>query len=142
MSDYDELFNESNSEAELPKKLRKVIDEKDAALKEVQKELNELRSAARQQTLSASLADRGLNPKVAKFIPADVEDIDGWLAENGDVFGGQPAPQKVEPSEAEVKVAQFEGEMDQVQVSAPADIESKIKNATSIEDLQRLLGQR
>lgn len=140
MSEYDELFNES--EENLPKKLRKIIDEKDSALKEVQKELNELRSAQRQQTLSATLADKGINPKVAKFIPQDVEDIDSWIQENSDVFGlGQPAStEPVAPTQAEIRMHELgldEGEA----ISVPGDLTARIQSVKTMDELKAVLGQ-
>jgi len=71
--------------------LRKANKQKDKQLKEIQQELAELRKEKRERTIKETLTSRGVNPKVAAFIPQDIdlteESLSNWLAENGDVFG-------------------------------------------------------
>ena len=140
-TEYDALFDEDNDSAELPKKLR-------AKIKELQKERDELASrfagieaAQRKQTLSESIAQRGLNPKIAAFVPAEVEGeaLDEWLSEYADVFGAQPTQQKDNPQAAEIN------RMNALQQGAtaapPADIMARIDAAESEEELLALLRQ-
>jgi hypothetical protein len=53
--------------------------------------LEALRKFQREATISQVLAEKGVNPKVAKFIPADIEmssdSISNWLTDNGELFG-------------------------------------------------------
>lgn len=71
--------------------LRKANKQKDKQLKEIQQELAELRKEKRDRTIKETLTARGVNPKIAAFIPQDIdlteESLSNWLAENGDVFG-------------------------------------------------------
>jgi hypothetical protein len=78
---------------DLIKQLRKAERSKDKMIKELQSKLGDLESAQREVTVRSVLESKGLNPKVAKLLPANLEPtaeaVDGWLAEYGDVFGIQ-----------------------------------------------------
>lgn len=71
--------------------LRKANKQKDKQLKEIQSELAELRKEKRDRTIKETLTSRGVNPKIAAFIPQDIdlteESLSNWLNEYGDVFG-------------------------------------------------------
>ena len=73
------------------KKVRRAERAKDKQLKEALAELESLRKFQRESTISQVLNEKGVNPKVAKFIPADIElsadSISAWLNDNGDLFG-------------------------------------------------------
>lgn len=142
--EYDDLFNEQE-DTPLPKKLRAKIDELSDQLKELKSENEKYKTVERERELTTLISEKGLNPKVAKFVPKDIDasGLDAWISENADVFGGQPIQQKApEPSADEQRISMFEGEMDQVRVTASGDIESQLAKATSIEEIERILGQR
>jgi hypothetical protein len=71
--------------------LRKANKQKEKQLKEIQVELSELRKEKRDRTIKETLTSRGVNPKIAAFIPQDIdlteESLSNWLNEYGDVFG-------------------------------------------------------
>lgn len=95
-NDQYDIFDDEEeiSEADLPKKLRAKIKELTAKVGELSDENSSLKGEQRSRTLSEALSSRGLNPKIAAFIPKDLEDekIDDWLGEYAEVFGGgQPA---------------------------------------------------
>ena len=73
------------------RKVRRAERAKDKQLKELQAELEALRKFQREATISQVLAEKGVNPKVAKFIPADIEmssdSIGNWLTDNSELFG-------------------------------------------------------
>lgn len=94
--DYEDDPRESNALREVRKALRAA----EKRNKELDSQLSEFRTQARQGALKESLEARGLNPKVAAFVPADITDkaaVDAWLDEYGDVFGG-PAPARQDES--------------------------------------------
>ena len=75
---------------DLVKQLRKAEREKDKRLKELESELQSLRSERRESSISKVLESEGVNPKIAKFIPAEIQDVEAvkvWLNENSEVFG-------------------------------------------------------
>jgi hypothetical protein len=88
--DFDDAPSRGSSDDVL-KKVRRAERAKDKQLKELQSELEALRKFQREATISQVLAEKGVNPKVAKFIPADIEmssdSISNWLTDNGELFG-------------------------------------------------------
>jgi len=82
---------QSRSSDDVLRKVRRAERAKDKQLKELQAELESLRRFQREATISQVLAEKGVNPKVAKFIPADIEmssdSISNWLTDNGELFG-------------------------------------------------------
>lgn len=79
---------------DLVRQLRRAQRAAEKKAKELESELSTLRSAQRENVIKSVLESKGLNPKVAKFIPADVEtteeSINQWISEYGDVFGLAP----------------------------------------------------
>jgi hypothetical protein len=88
--DFEEETQPRSSDDVL-KKVRRAERAKDKQVKELQAELESLRKFQREATISQVLAEKGVNPKVAKFIPADIEmssdSISNWLTDNGELFG-------------------------------------------------------
>lgn len=90
--EFDEFDDDqSYSETDLVKKLRKAERAKEKRIKELEAELNGVRSSQRENVIKSVLGEKGINPKVASFIPSDVEAsaeaIDQWLNDYADVFG-------------------------------------------------------
>jgi hypothetical protein len=89
--DFEEEETQSRSSDDVLKKVRRAERAKDKQLKELQSELEALRKFQREATISQVLSEKGVNPKVAKFIPADIEmssdSISNWLTDNGELFG-------------------------------------------------------
>ena len=101
--DYDDEPQRGASDDVL-KKVRRAERAKDKQLKELQSELEALRKFQREATISQVLTEKGVNPKVAKFIPADIEmssdSISNWLTDNGEIFGvAAPVQQSAAHSE-------------------------------------------
>jgi hypothetical protein len=88
--DFEEE-TQPRSNDDVLRKVRRAERAKDKQLKELQAELESLRRFQREATISQVLAEKGVNPKVAKFIPADIEmssdSISNWLSDNGELFG-------------------------------------------------------
>jgi len=76
------------------KKLRKAERAKDKQLKEALAELELLRKFQRESIVQKVLQEKGVNPKIAAFIPQDIESnaeaVGSWLEQYGDVFGVTP----------------------------------------------------
>jgi hypothetical protein len=99
----DDMFEESG---DVVKQLRKVNRTLEKRLKELETEASSLKNQTRQRTVKDVLSAKGINPKVAAFIPQDIditEDaISGWLNEYGDVFGVQTQATEAEQTRADV----------------------------------------
>lgn len=89
--DYEDDFDEDDNTQALIKDLRRQLKAKSKEAADLSQELSSLRGAARERSVADLLTAKGVNPKVAKLIPADKqneEDIAAWLDENSDLFGG------------------------------------------------------
>ena len=79
------------ADTDLVKKLRKALKAEQKRAKELESTLGELSKAQRERVLKDVLTSKGVNMKVAKFIPADLDSnedsVAAWLDENADVFG-------------------------------------------------------
>ena len=127
------------------RKVRRAERAKDKQLKELQAELDSLRKFQREATISQVLAEKGVNPKVARFIPADIEmssdSISNWLTDNGELFGvAAPVQQSAEQSENFAALRQI----DAVTSGAisPDDVNDAfniMSNASSAEELLNFL---
>jgi hypothetical protein len=142
--DYDDAPSRGSSDDVL-KKVRRAERAKDKQLKELQSELEALRKFQREATISQVLAEKGVNPKVAKFIPADIEmssdSISNWLTDNGELFGvSAPTQQNAAHSEDFAALRQI----DAVTSGAisPDDVNDAfniMNNASSAEELLNFL---
>lgn len=100
--EFDEFDDDqSYNETDLVKKLRKAERAKEKRIKELESELNGVRSTQRENAIKSVLSEKGVNPKVASFIPSDVEAsaeaIDQWLNDYADVFGVKIQGKEVAP---------------------------------------------
>jgi hypothetical protein len=88
--DYEDESDFDDTRENLMKDLRKQIKTLSKEKSELSQELAVFKSGARERTVSEILSAKGVSPKVAKFIPNDIEgeeNIGTWLEENADIFG-------------------------------------------------------
>lgn len=141
--EYDFEEEDAGSGTDLVKKLRKQIDSLSKQLKERDDILNEYTTLSHEASVGEILEGFGLNPRIAKFIPeevqADESAVAEWLDEYGDAFGieaveeGEPSPD----AQAFEQMSGFDdGEADPY---VGQDLASRIKNASSPEELSNLL---
>ena len=133
-----------DSDTDLVKKLRKALKVEQKRNKELESSLGELTKSQRERVLKDVFTSRGVNPKVAAFIPNDLdaseEAISGWLEQNADVFGIQLQPKKEIDSRDVASLRQ----MDNVTTGALSpdkaeDMSIKIQSAQSADDLLNLI---
>jgi len=143
--DLEEEETQSRSSDDVLKKVRRAERSKDKQLKELQAELEALRKFQRETTISQVLSEKGVNPKVAKFIPADIEmssdSISNWLTDNGELFG---VTSPVKQSAVDVNDIAALRQMDAVTSGAisPDDVNDAfniMNNAGSAEELLNFL---
>jgi hypothetical protein len=79
------------NESELLKQLRKELKVKSKQMSEMESKLSDFEKGQRESVIKSVLESKGVNPKIAKFIPSDIETspevIGTWIDENADVFG-------------------------------------------------------
>lgn len=127
--------------------LRKVNRALEKRAKELEQELSGLKTQTRQRTVKDVLQAKGLNPKIAAFIPQDIdsseEEIVKWVNEYGDVFGIQ-TPSEEKPAEKSPEVKAQARINNLVSTGSAPDIDedafAKIAGAKTREDLDALLG--
>ena len=127
--------------------LRKVNRALEKRAKELEQELSGLKTQTRQRTVKDVLQAKGLNPKIAAFIPQDIdsseEEIIKWVNEYGDVFGIQ-TPSEEKPAEKSPEVKAQARINNLVSSGTAPDIDedafAKIAGAKTREDLDALLG--
>jgi hypothetical protein len=144
--DFEDDTDEFESGTDLLKKLRKQVSVLSKEIKERDDLISQFQTYSHEASVGEILESYGLNPKIAKFIPSDVEaDEDAvaeWLNEYGDAFGitavDESGSAEVEAdAQAYEQISDFEsGGIDPF---VGADIASRIANASSPEELANLL---
>jgi hypothetical protein len=114
------------SKDDVLKKVRRAERAKDKQLKELQAELESLRKFQREATVSKVLSEKGVNPKIAAFIPSDIEPtpeaLNSWLEQYGDVFGVAQQPQQ-------------QARVNEMDLAALRQIDAVTSNAISPDDV-------
>ncbi len=126
---------------------KQLVQEQSDKIKELEQELSGLKTQTRQRTVKDVLQAKGLNPKIAAFIPADIdtseEAISNWVNEYGDVFGIQ-APTEEKPAQKSPEVMAQARINNIVATGTAPDVDedafAKIAGAKTREDLDALLG--
>jgi hypothetical protein len=146
--DEDDDFDFEDGPQDVVKQLRKVNRTLEKRLKELEQEANTAKAQNRQRTVKDVLTAKGVNPKVAAFIPQDIEiseeAVTNWLNEYGDVFGVNQEP-KEGNSQAQDPALQAQKRINEVvSTGTPPGVDedamAKILNASSAAELSALLG--
>ena len=149
-NEYDDEFDDFGDEGtDVVKQLRKVNRTLEKRAKELEQELKGLQSQTRQRTVKDVLQAKGINPKIAAFIPQDIdtseEAINGWLNEYGDVFGSTQNANLEQASNNNSLDVSANARINQVvstgQVpEVDSDAMAKILSAGNADELNRILG--
>ena len=148
MSNYDyeddeEFTTDSN---DLVKQLRKQLKAKEKEMAEFKTQFDSLSKAQRERAVKDVLEARGVNGKVAKFIPQDLdpteESLSKWLEDNADVFGFQVEDKQtpaVDPATANA-YKKMNSAVDQgLTPDSSDDIMRKLLSANSREELDEVI---
>ena len=139
--DYVPSFD---SDTDLVKKLRKANRLQEKKIKDLETNLGSLTKAQRERIIKDTFALKGVNAKIATFVPADLEAsedaISAWLDEHGDVFGVQ-TPQKTELSQQDIaNLRQMDAVIqNSISPDKAEDLAMRIANAASAEELNAIL---
>jgi hypothetical protein len=151
MSNYDyeddDDFDTNDSSNDLVKQLRKASKQKDKELNELKAQFESLNKAQRERAIKDALASRGVNSKIASFIPQDIdpteESVSKWLEDYADVFGietGQTqATPNVNPNDAAAYKRMTNSADSGVSPEHNGDIMQKLMNANSKEELDEVI---
>jgi len=151
MSNYDyedeDDITQDDSPNDLVKQLRKAAKQKDKELQELRAQFEGLNKAQRERAIKDALASRGVNSKIASFIPQDIdpteESVSKWLEDYADVFGietGQTqATPNVNPNDAAAYKRMTNSADSGVSPEHNGDIMQRLMNANSKEELDEVI---
>ena len=143
--DDDDFTNDSSND--LVKQLRKASKQKDKELQELRSQFENLSKGQRERAIKDVLATRGVNSKIASFIPQDIdpteESLSKWLDDYADVFGFEASQPQATPNVDPAQAAAYKRMTNTADSgSAPehnADIMQKLLNANSREELDEVI---
>ena len=153
MSNYDyeddDLDTPSNDGGDLVKQLRKTAKQKDKELAELKAQYESLAKANRERAIKDALASRGVNGKIAAFIPQDIdpteESVSKWLEDYADVFGVQTQQTQATPNVDPKQAAAYQRMTNAVEQGMTpeyqAEVHRKLLNANSREELDEIIRQ-
>jgi hypothetical protein len=151
MSNYDyedeDDITQDDSPNDLVKQLRKAAKQKDKELQELRAQFEGLNKAQRERAIKDALASRGVNSKIASFIPQDIdpteESVSKWLEDYADVFGIETsqtqATPNVNPNDAAAYKRMTNSADSGVSPEHNGDIMQKLMNANSKEELDEVI---
>ena len=145
--DDDDDYTTPEANNDLVKQLRKANKQKEKELSDIKSQFENLNKAQRERAVKDVLETRGVNSKVAKFIPSDIdpteESVSKWLEDNADVFGFQVEAQTQTPNVDPKQAAAYQRMTNAVEQGATpefqADIHRKLMNANSREELDEII---
>ena len=147
--DYEDDDFDTDSGNDLVKQLRKATKQKDKELAELKAQYENLAKAQRERAIKDALASRGVNTKIASFIPQDIdpteESVSKWLEDYADVFGVQQAETQAKPNVDPAQAAAYQRMTNAVEQGATpefqADIHRRLMNAQTREELDEVIRQ-
>jgi hypothetical protein len=151
MSNYDyeddDDFTMDDSSNDLVKQLRKASKQKDKELNELKAQFESLNKAQRERAIKDALASRGVNSKIASFIPQDIdpteESVSKWLEDYADVFGIETSQTQAQPNISPADAAAYKRMTNSADSGASpehnGDIMQKLMNANSKEELDDVI---
>ena len=146
--DDDDDITTNDTSNDLVKQLRKAAKQKDKELQELRSQFETLTKGQRERAIKDALAARGVNTKIASFIPQDIdpteESVSKWLESNADVFGIQSAESQtanVDPAQAKQYQRMTNAAEQGNTPNAAEDIMNKLLNASSREELDAVIRQ-
>ena len=132
---------------DLVKQLRKANKQKEKELAELKAQFDGLSKAQRERAIKDVLEARGVNKKIASFIPSDIdpteESLSKWLTEYGDVFGitAEPTQDVVDPAQAAAYKKMNSAVDNGLTPDSSDDMLRKILNTNSKEELDEVIRQ-
>jgi hypothetical protein len=150
MSNYDYEDDDFDSDSgDLVKQLRKANKQKEKELAELKAQFESISKANRERAIKDALASRGVNGKIAAFIPQDIdpteESVSKWLEDYADVFGVDIQSNQATPNIDPRQAAAYQRMTNAVEQGATpefqAQVHQKLMNANSREELDEIIRQ-
>jgi hypothetical protein len=151
MSNYDyeddDFDTSSNDGNDLVKQLRKANKQKEKELADLKTQFESISKSNRERAIKDALASRGVNGKIAAFIPQDIdpteESVSKWLEDYADVFGYETQSNQATPNVDPKQAAAYQRMTNAVEQGITpefqADVHRKLMNASSREELDEII---
>ena len=147
--DYEDDDFDTDNGNDLVKQLRKATKQKDKELAELKAQYESLAKSNRERAIKDALASRGVNTKIASFIPQDIdpteESVSKWLEDYSDVFGIQQAETQATPNIDPAQAKAYQRMTNAVEAGntpeLQADVMRRLMNANSKEELDEVIRQ-
>ena len=145
--DFDTEVEASDSGNDLLKKLRKADRAKEKRIKELEAELGSFRKINTERTVKELLEKEGVKPSLAKYILKDLDSdvsadsVKNWLLENAEDFGYEPNREASKISDEDRAALSGQDSLTEGALTPDRaqDLEMRIANAASQEELERIL---
>jgi hypothetical protein len=145
--DYEDEDDFTTDSSDLVKQLRKAAKQKDKELQELRSQFESLNKASRERAIKDALASRGVNQKIAAFIPSDIdpteESVSKWLTDYADVFGFETSAEtqkpNVDPAQAKAYQKLTNAADSGFTPDRGAEIMTKLMNAQTPEELDEII---
>jgi hypothetical protein len=144
--DDDDDYTAPEVNSDLVKQLRKANKQKEKELAELKAQFEGLTKAQRERAIKDTLTAKGVNSKIAAFIPGDIEPsedaISKWLTDYADVFGFESAPQatpNVDPKVAQQYTRMTQAASQGLSPEGQEDILRRLMNADSRDELDKII---
>ena len=146
--DEDEVTTTTGNDSnDLVKQLRKANKQKEKELAELKAQFESISKSNRERAIKDALASRGVNSKIAAFIPQDIdpteESVSKWLEDYADVFGYETQSNQATPNVDPKQAAAYQRMTNAVEQGVTpefqADIHRKLMNANSREELDEII---
>jgi chorismate mutase len=147
--DYEDDDFDTNDGGDLVKQLRKATKQKDKELAELKAQFDTLSKANRERAIKDALASRGVNSKIASFIPQDIdpteESVSKWLEDYADVFGVQTQSSQATPNVDPKQAAAYQRMTNAIEQGATPEFQEEVyrrlMNANTREELDEVIRQ-
>ena len=143
--EFDTEETSVNTNNDLVKQLRKANKAKEKELAELQAKMGDLSKAQRERAIKDVLEARGVNKKIASFIPSDLdpteESLSKWLDDNSDVFGlsAESNQDNVDPAQAAAYKKMNQAVNNGLTPDSNDDIMKRLLNAETPEQLAEVM---
>lgn len=141
--DMEDGLPSFQSETDLVKKLRKDLKAAQRRNKELETSYADLSKSQKERIIKDVLSSRGVNLKIAQYVPSDIElnpeAIGAWLDSNSDVFGIQQEEKPAVPAQDVNALKRMDSALQGAEASTSDNVEALIANAATAEDILSLI---
>jgi hypothetical protein len=137
-----------DTEAKNFNNLRKAKRADEKRIKDLEDKLEGYLKKDREQSVAKVLEQKGVNPKAARLILKDLdevneESVNNWLNDNGDLFGITQSQDAPKANEVDLAALRQQDALTQGAITPDRaeDMEMRLDQAQSAEDIYRILGR-